>query len=205
MSNTKIGSILNRLLSEQNLRVSELARRIELPQPTVQRIAAGVCENPHISSLKPIAEYFSITIDQLKGLEPIPRFDKLSKLPLITWAEATYWNKKYETGTNEYVMADVKVSNYAYGLKVFDGAMDPIFPRETILIVDPAVIPKDRSYVIALNKSADIPVFRQLIVNGPDRFLKPLSPDTDIYKMTRLKDSDNILATIVQARRNYLD
>ena len=83
MNTTKVGKILNSLLSEHNLKVSEFARRINLPQPTIQRIAAGMCENPHISSLKPIADYFSITVDQLKGLEPIPQFDNYHKLPLL--------------------------------------------------------------------------------------------------------------------------
>ena len=205
MSNTKIARILNKLLMEQNLRVSELARRVQLPQPTIQRIASGVCEHPHISSLKPIADFFAVTIDQLKGLEPIPRFDKISKLPLITWSEAAHWNKKPEPSTNESVLADVSVSNTAYALKVMDGAMEPIFPRETILIIDPAVSPRDKSYIVVLIDGSDIPVFRQLIINGSDRFLKPLSPDTDIYKMMRLGNSDNILATVVQTRRNYLD
>lgn len=204
MSDTKIGKILNKLLADQNLKISELARRVQLPQPTIQRIAAGVSENPHISSLQPIAEYFAITVDQLKGLEPIAKFDMLQKLPLIAWHDAPTWGKK-ATNASEYMLADIKVSEGAYALKVLDGAMDPIFPRETILIVDPTVKPKDRSYVIALNEKAKIPIFRQLIINGPDKFLKPSSPDTDIYKMTRFKDSDTILAVVVQARRNYLD
>lgn len=205
MSNTKIAKILNKLLSEQNLRVSELARRVQLPQPTIQRIAAGICENPHISSLKPIAEFFSITVDQLKGLEPISKFDNISKLPLISWSEAAFWNKQSQTNTQKFILADVGSSDKSYALKILDGAMDPIFPIETILIIDPLVLPKDKSYIIALIKGSSVPIFRQLIINGPEKYLKPLSPDTEIYKMIKLRNSDHILATIIQARRNYLD
>ena len=114
MSNTKISQILTRLLSDQNLRVSELARQVQLPQPTIQRIAAGVCENPHISSLKPIAEFFSISVDQLKGLEPIPKFDKIFKLPLISWTEAATWCMKFKTNTTEHVLTDVHVNDRAF-------------------------------------------------------------------------------------------
>lgn len=205
MNNTKIGININKLLADQNIRVSELARRIKLPQATVQRIASGTCENPHISSLKPIADYFSISIDQLKGLEPIPKFDMIAKLPLIQWSEAADWGRKKESNTKEFVLADIAVSNYSYALKVLDSAMEPFFPRETLLIVDPGIKPKDRSYIIVLGNGANIPIFRQLIINGPDKILKPLSPDTEIYKVTRLSESDNILATVVQARRNYID
>lgn len=72
MKNTRIGKILNRLLEDKKVRVAELARRINLPQPTVHRIATGACEHPHLSSLEPIANFFAVTVDQLKGLEPIP-------------------------------------------------------------------------------------------------------------------------------------
>lgn len=203
MSNTKIGTILRRLLSDQNLRVSELARRVQLPQPTVQRIATGVCENPHISSLKPIADYFSISIDQLKGIEPIPKFDRVHKLPLISWQEAVDSKKHPATQTDNHVIVDISVGDRAYALKVIDGAMEPIFPCDSILIVDPDVQPKDRSYVITLMNGNNTPIFRQLIFNGSDKYLKPLSPDTEIYKMLRLENSDNILGTVVQARWNY--
>jgi SOS-response transcriptional repressor LexA len=204
MSNTKIGKILNQLLNEQNLKVSELARRVQLPQPTIQRIAAGICENPHITSLKPIADYFSISIEQLKGMEPIPRFDKVHKLPLISWPEAVHKKKHSITQSDTHVIADIHVGDYAYALKIIDGAMEPVFPCDSILIVDPDIQPRDRSYVIAVLNGSNTPIFRQLIINGPDKFLKPLSPDTQIYKMQRLENSDNILATVVQARWNYI-
>lgn len=203
MSNTKVGKILNQLLSEQNLKVSELARRVKLPQPTIQRIAAGICESPHISSLKPIADYFSISVEQLKGLDPIPKFDKVHKLPLISWTEAVDWKTHSITNTDKHIIADIHVSNHAYALKILDGAMEPIFPCDSILIVDPDVQPKDRSYIITLINHTNVPIFRQLVINGPDKYLKPLSPDTDIYKMLQLKKSDNILGTVVQARWNY--
>lgn len=205
MSNTKIGKILNKLLSEQNLRVSELARRVNLPQPTIQRIATGVCANPHESSLKPIADYFSITVDQLKGLEPIPHFEKFTKLPLIGWDEIAKWHKTKTHYTEHFVLVDVSVSATAYALNVIDGAMEPFFPRNTVLIVDPQIQPKDKSFIIATTKQSTIPVFRQLIINGSKQILKPLSPDTNIYKMLQLRDSDEILSTLVQARHNYLD
>jgi SOS-response transcriptional repressor LexA len=203
MSNTKVGTILGRLLSEHNLKVTELARRIKIPQPTVQRIVTGTSENPQMSSLKSIAEYFDITVDQLKGIEPIPKFDNVYKLPLISWEDATLWHKKFTTTSHEHIIADLSVSKHAYALKILDGAMEPIFPCNSILIVDPNVQPKDRSYVIALIQGSKHPIFRQLIINGADKYLKPLSPDTEVYKMLQLKSTDTILGTVVQARWNY--
>src|SRR5690242_4678087 len=91
MKTTKIANILNRLMADKKIRVAELARCINLPQPTVHRIATGSCEHPHLSSLKPIANFFSITIEQLKGHEPIPWLDRITRVPMITWNEVMNW------------------------------------------------------------------------------------------------------------------
>lgn len=204
MRATKIGVILNKLMSAQNLNVSELARQSKLPQPTVHRIASGTCNSPHISTLQPLADFFTISIDQLKGLEPIPLFDNISKIPVISWELST--STQIPGHANyEHVVADVPVNPQSYALKVIDGAMEPFFPKGTLLIVDPLITPKDGSYVIARTHASSTSIFRQLIINGTDKLLKPLNPDTKVYKLIKLKKSDAILATVVQARWTYLD
>ena len=62
---------------------------------------------------------FSISIEQLRGLESIPRFDKIRKLPLISWFEATSWCKNSMTKSSEYVVVDITVSDKAYALKIY--------------------------------------------------------------------------------------
>src|SRR3990167_1974125 len=110
MKNTRIAQILNRLMAEKKIRATELARRINLPQPTVHRIATGACEHPHISSLAPIAHFFSISIDQLKGHEPIPWLDRASKVPLLTWEDVLHWPiKKNEIQKGEFILTDAAV------------------------------------------------------------------------------------------------
>ncbi len=206
MKNTKIGQILNRLMADQKIRVTELARRINLPQPTIHRIATGACEHPHLSSLKPIANFFSINVDQLKGHEPIPWLDRASKVPLLEWDEILYWPKrKDEKIYNEFILTDAVIGKAGYALKIIDASMDPVFPRNTILIADPEKQFKDRSFVIA--KLANYPeaIFRQLLVDAGDRYLKPLSPDFEQYKMTRLNNNDKILSVVVQAKRDCVD
>jgi len=47
------------------------------------------------------------------------------------------------------------------------------------------------------------PIFRQLLIDAQEQYIKPLSPDFDHYKMLRLDDNDKILSVIVQAKRNY--
>lgn len=206
MKNTKIAQILNRLMAEKKIRVAELARRVNLPQPTIHRIATGACEHPHLSSLEPIANFFSINIDQLKGHEPIPWLDHASKVPLLTWEEVVYWPaEKSNDNGSEFILTDAAIGKSGFALKIKDASMDPVFPKRTILIADPERQAKDRSYVIAKLDKHPEAIFRQLLMDAGNRYLKPLSPDFDQYKMTRLNNNDKILSVVVQAKRDCED
>lgn len=203
MKTTRISQVLNRLLAEKKIRVAELARQINLPQPTVHRIAAGTCEHPHISSLQPIADFFSISLDQLKGHDPIPWLDHAAKVPLLTWTEVTHWptNRK-EMLNRQLILTDAAVGKAGLALRIKDSAMDPVFPKNTILICDSDKQAKDRSYVVAKLTNHPEAIFRQLLIDAGDYYLKPLSPDFDQYKMTRLKNNDKILSVVIQAKRD---
>lgn len=206
MNNSRIAGILTKLLSERGMRVTELARQVNVPQPTIHRIITGVCESPHLSSLKPIADFFSITVEQLKGLDPIGSFDHTSKVPLLNWNEAVDWpSNRSKLKKRETLLTDASISPNAYALIINDASMEPVFPKGTQLVVDPAKPPKDRSYVIAKLENLPEPIFRQLLVDGSSRYLKPLTPDLERYKMTLINNNDKILSTLVQAKRDYED
>ncbi len=206
MKNTRIGQILNRLMVDKKIRVAELARRINLPQPTIHRIATGACEHPHLSSLQPIANFFSINIDQLKGHEPIPWLDRATKVPLLTWDEVLYWDpKNNERQQSEFILTDAAVGKAGFALIIQDASMDPVFPKNTVLIADPEKQAKDRSFVIAKLANHPEAIFRQLLMDAGDRYLKPLSPDFEQYKMTRLNNNDKILSVVVQVKRDCED
>lgn len=126
MKNTRVGQILHRLMNEKKIRVAELARRVNLPQPTVHRIANGLSDHPHISSLEPIARFFSISIEQLQGLEPIPWLDRLTKVPLLSWDSLSNWpNIQSEIEKCELVLTDAVVGKAGYAVRINDASMDP--------------------------------------------------------------------------------
>lgn len=51
---------------------NELARRTDVDQPTVSRIRNGVRKHPRAPTIQPIADYFRISLSQLRGEEPLP-------------------------------------------------------------------------------------------------------------------------------------
>jgi SOS-response transcriptional repressor LexA len=203
MKNTKIGQLLLRLMADKKIRVTELARQVGLPQPTVHRIVTGACEHPHLTTLAPIAAYFGITVEQLKGHELIPWLDRAAKVPLLSGGDVLKWPaNKNKLTQHDLILTDANIGQHAYAFKVNDAAMDPVFPPETILIADPERQPKDRSYVIAKLAHTEQPIFRQLLIDARDRYLKALSPDLESNKTTRLTQHDKILSIVVQAKRD---
>ncbi len=206
-----LSEILSRLMFQRRIRTTELARQVNIPQPTLSRIVSGVTTNPHQAALEVLANFFSLTVDQLKGQQPIPWLNQQNvetsgwiQIPLLTWKEATRWTKnKNEMKDNEHILTDAKVGINAYALTMKDASMEPQFTKNTILIIDPDKIPRDRSFVIAIIKDYPEVIFRQLLIDGPYQYLKPISPDFDRFKMSLLDKRDKISGVLVQARRNY--
>ena len=74
----KLAPILCQLIREQQITVSELARRTQIGQPVIHRLISGVTLDPKVSTLSALANYFNISINQLIGDEPLPHTMVLS-------------------------------------------------------------------------------------------------------------------------------
>ncbi|HVV67491.1 MAG TPA: S24 family peptidase [Gammaproteobacteria bacterium] len=203
-----ISEILTRLLFKRRLRATELARQLNLPQPTISRILTGATANPHRSSLEPIADFFNISVQQLKGLEPIPWLEPnnpqatgWTEIPIYDWQEAA--SAEHPEEAEKKLFTDAAISEQGFALIMKDASMEPQFPKNTLLIVDPARTPKDRSFVVVKLENYPEVVFRQLILDGPDHYLKPTSPDFERFKMTLMGSKDKIIGVLVQTRKNY--
>lgn len=206
-----INDILPRLMFERKIRATELARNTKLPQPTVHRIVTGETPKPHRATVEALANYFQISVEQLKGLEPIPWLEPKvlnapgwTRIPVLSWDQANdLVEKEMDIDVGETLYTDAKVGDKAFALKMLDASMEPQFPKGTLLIIDPDKISKDRSFVIAKLKKYSASVFRQLLIDGPHSYLKPLSPDFEQFKMTLLNKEDKVIGVLVQARKDY--
>ncbi len=63
-----LSNILSHLMAKTGIKSAELARKTGIGQPVVYRLMTGTTENPQILTLKPIADFFGVSIDQLIGL-----------------------------------------------------------------------------------------------------------------------------------------
>lgn len=71
--------------------------------------------------------------------------------------------------------AEMPVARNHRALRILDDSMEPRFPRNTILVVDPDAEPGTGSFVLAcIKRSQDM--FGQLAVEGGKTYIKPVNP-----------------------------
>lgn len=58
-------------MDSAGLSQNELAERTNVPQPTIHRILIGESKDPRHSTVKPLADFFGVTVAQLRGDEPM--------------------------------------------------------------------------------------------------------------------------------------
>jgi SOS-response transcriptional repressor LexA len=69
-----------------------------------------------------------------------------------------------------------------YALRVQGDSMEPEFADGCVIIIDPGYAPRNGSYVI-VEFAGDV-FFRQLVIDGDRRFLKPLNPKYGGFELT---------------------
>lgn len=142
--------ILKKLMDSQGVKTSTLSKETGITYTTIDSILKGGSRQPRDETLKPMAKYFSVTLDQIKGYQPIEDFGdwnspgerRLANL-LPVFPNATdllwYWLK------GELSRADIPHFHrtaYTYGPRAFainspDDAVAPLITLGQIAFVDP--------------------------------------------------------------------
>lgn len=71
-----ISENLKKLIEKYNLNTLELARRTGIGQPVIYRIMTGETDNPKIATVRTLADYFGISVNQLLGENAPSSFNK---------------------------------------------------------------------------------------------------------------------------------
>lgn len=210
-----ISQILKMLMFKKNINTTQLAREINVPQQTLHRIVSGSSPNPHLKTLEPLSEFFSVSIDQLTGKKPLlgefasarivtAMLASLQQIPLLECLNVEYYLKDCNpTLIKDYIIVDGNVMDKAFAILMQDSSMEPYLQQGAILILDPIKIPKDRDFVLVNVCGYKSPVFRQLLMNGECSYLKPTNPDLATFPMRRLQETDKILGVLLEVRHRY--
>lgn len=192
-----IGDRITQRMAELNLSEGELGRRSGVPQPTIHRIATNAVASPRQENVEKIAKALKVSSDWLwKGgspketptvaetnVEPGPAIK--GYVPLISWVQAGAWCEVSDVRTMDdaeiWLPCAASHSSQSYALRVRGLSMFNQYERRSfrdgdIIFVDPAKDAENGSLVIAKLMDSQEATFKQLVMEGNRRFLKPLNP-----------------------------
>lgn len=212
MKKLSISETVRYLLKQhQDLSVSELSRQTNIPQPTLHHLLNGSTKRPRDKVLEKLAQFFSVSIAQLNGDEPIiPSFSMeikqslgLTSLPIISWEEIINWPTKTAYSHKE-VLFDQEISDNSYALLMNNSTMEPVFPLNSLLIFDFQKQPADREYSLVYLAKEKSLILNKLFIEDNELFIKSQQFSTTFQLIKINPDYDKLLGTLVEVRLNLL-
>jgi SOS-response transcriptional repressor LexA len=187
--------------SREQARISqrELAKRSGLSQQLISKLENGLVEST--TEVFRLAEVLRVDARWLAtGKENVADGPAITAyVPLISWVAAGSWRDvadPYPAGMGEaLVPVTCRTGPNAYALRVQGDSMEPVFPNGSIIIVDPAAEPRQGSYVVVRLDEAEQATFKQLVIDGGARYLKPLNPR---YPLMEIRESATVCGVVRQ-------
>lgn len=136
-----------------------------------------------------IAEKLNVNVEWLTygtgpiNTEPLPGtvHSRWKRIPLISWKQAGDYENFDTKLVEKWTWTDVEIGSRAFALIVKDDSMMPRYEPGAIIIIDPDHIPQHRNIVIfRWIKTNDVSC-AQLLLDGPNKYLKPHNPDYDTF------------------------
>lgn len=197
---------LRRLMAINNISEAELARKTNIPQPTLHKILSGKTTDPRASTLRLLGNFFCISIDELltgiSNSQQTTAINNMQYIPVISWNEcidSTCFTKKTNPTNWDDCITSEFVSKNAYALKS-KPCMEPRFPKGTIFIIDPDFSPVDGDFIVVYYPNTQEATLRVLSIDGPTKLLSPISPN---YPTTNLEDDIKIFGILVKSISSY--
>ncbi len=162
----------------------EIARALNTSVLTIRRIISGETEDPRISTLKAIADYFNVSIDSLLDDNTQRSINAMVKnkprvIPILSWKEIeasdsitnidlNNWSEWYPVvGEQNYISS----STFAIESRP---SMQPRFPLGTLFIINPDETPMDSDIILIRMKQEKELSLRELIIDPPKWQLQPI-------------------------------
>ena len=199
------------MIKHSNMSVSDLAKVTNLPQPTLYQLYTGVTENPRKKTLAALANYFSITVNQLVGEEALPSHLpektktqlELNTAPLLTWDDLHHWPNQINFESKKEIFLDDKSNQTTFALTMPDSSMEPIFPNGCLLIFDTKKTTQDKDCAIVFLKKINHFVFKKIRARDNLIYAQSINATSDHTKTITLTEQDNIFATLCEARLSF--
>lgn len=127
--------------------------------------------------------------------------DLKGNVPLISWIQAGEWCEVIDTfqpgDAEEWLLCPKKHGPSTFALRVRGVSMEPKYRDGAIIYVDPDISPDHlKNVVVRLNGDSEA-TFKQLVIEGDKRFLRPLNPDWPGPKLIEINDDATICGVVI--------
>jgi phage repressor protein C with HTH and peptisase S24 domain len=180
---------------------SELARLTKIAQPTLYRWMVGDAREPRHSSLRPLADFFNVTLSDLLERD-LSTGDEVALRAFVTARREVLMAVLTSEGeiksldlmdTRPALLA--KATRDMFGLRVMNDSMDPALPAGSVVIVDPKRTFKVGDYVLAKEPQTGVPILRRIMQDGGYWYLKA---ENTTYGTTKLETEPKVLGVVVE-------
>lgn len=188
-----------------------IAKRAGIGQTTVGRILRGEVD-PSAENMRKIADAFGTTVEYLltgsftvirkfadTNVEPGPALR--GHVPLISWVQAGNWGEVMDNfapgDAEDWLPCPRKFGPHAFALRVRGVSMEPRYQDGDIIFVDPDAQPEHGKNVVARLDDEHEATFKQLVIEGDKKFLKPLNPDWPGPKLIQVNGNATICGVVI--------
>lgn len=211
-----IAERLRSKMGELGLNESELGRRADVPQPTINRILSGESASPRRPTVEKIARILKVSPNWLMfgGTDESTNFDSNVEMalqpsrsfsyPEISWVQAGAASEAMEMSNVAACpkhTSDVWAGENGFWLKVMGPSMTspigPSFPEGFLILVAPEFEPRSGQFVVAKLVDSNEATFKQFIRDSGEFYLKPLNP---AFPTIPMDDTWVVVGTVVDGK-----
>lgn len=191
---TNIAKRLLELMVAHKLSETRLSVATGINQAIISRILHNKTQNPRIDTVKKLANYFSVTIDELIGTEELKKHNQpLHKIPFISWDLVKHFEAQKQVKT-DFIYAEIQKPYHCYATEMPNQSMLPYINEKSQLIIDTAQTHRDGDFVIAYLNNEKKTMARKYI---KDTAIKLVATNPH-YQSYTLNDNIKIIGTIIK-------
>ncbi|EDW1128544.1 TPA: helix-turn-helix domain-containing protein [Citrobacter freundii] len=174
----KLAANINHLMNQKGIaNVTELAKQIRIPQPTMHRLLSGDVKEPKYALLKQIADFFKLSVQELvetdllktagsQSIEPTKVGTlRFTEVPIIGGAQlgnGGHWtNMQYPVGFGDGYINWPTRDPDAYALRCTGDSMKPRIKDGEYVVIEPnhQFLPGDEVLVVTKDERAMVKTF----------------------------------------------
>lgn len=210
----KIGKVLRKARMDAKLTMKTVEAATGILASNQSKIELGENTAPGFETVARLAEFYNLSLDGIYDAAKTGNNNSIvaalaSKsiyIPVISWVQAGLWEESLPVRDEDWtvIASPFKCSPNSYALTVNGdsmtaqhGAMDS-FQEGSVIIVDPHVEPRNKSYVIARQSGTNETTFKQLIYDGNQRYLKPINSQYPIIQIDQPIDICGVVIGKIQ-------